>query len=56
MIVPTNKVMKHADHKNPRRISQTGSNTEEKKWKSDMVTCIGVMMSHFVVMTSFTDF
>ena len=29
-IVPTNKVMKRADLKNARRISQTGSNTEEK--------------------------
>ena len=29
-IVPTNKVMKLADYKNATRISQTGSNTEEK--------------------------
>ena len=29
-IVPTNKVMKRADHKNAKRISQTESNTEEK--------------------------
>ena len=29
-IVPTNKVITHADHKNARRISQTRSNTEEK--------------------------
>ena len=29
-IALTNKVMKRADHKNSRRISQTGSNTEEE--------------------------
>ena len=28
--VPTNKVMKRVDHKNARRISQTGSNTEDE--------------------------
>ena len=29
-IVLTNKVTKHVDHKNAKRISQTGSNAEEK--------------------------
>ena len=29
-IVPTNEVMKCADHKNAKSVSQTGSNTEEK--------------------------
>ena len=29
-IVPTNKIMKRADHENAKRISQTGSNTKEK--------------------------
>ena len=29
-IVSTNELMKHADHKNAKIISQTGPNTEEK--------------------------